>query len=93
MAEVGPLAERIATTPGLRVTGLLGGGILPATGGSSVCITDRCIELRYYGTVGTGTAPVEEPAGESLTFVDQQLVALAVVNMTLQSVLGSEVFP
>jgi hypothetical protein len=93
MVEVGAFATRISTTPGLVTTALLGGGILPSAGGSSLCITDRCIELRYYGTTGTGTAPAAEPSGESFTFADQQEVAVAVVDLTRQIVLHSEVFP
>jgi hypothetical protein len=93
MAEVGALADRIATTPGLVVTALLGQGLLPSAGGSSLCVTDRCIELRYYGSAGTGTAAAAEPLGASFTFVNQQEVAVAVVDLTRQIVLHSEVFP
>jgi hypothetical protein len=93
MAEVGTLAARIATTPGLMVVGLLGRGILPAAGGSTACVSDRCIELQYYGTTGTGTAPAAEPVGASVSFVDQHVVATAVVDLTRQIVLHSEVFP
>jgi len=93
MAEVGTLAARIATTPGLMVVGLLGRGLLPAAGGSTACVSDRCIEFQYYGTVGTGTAPALEPVGASVSFVDQAVVATAVVDLTRQIVLHSEVFP
>lgn len=90
MAEVGALANRITETPGLVVTALGGSGILQ---GSRECITDRCVELRYYGAAGTGTAPVPEPLGATFTFTNQQVVAIAVVDLTLQTVLQSEVVP
>ncbi len=90
MAEVGALAHRIAETPGLVVSGLGGSGVLH---GSSECINDRCIELVYYGSAGTGTAPAAEPLGASFTFTNQELVAIAIVDLTLQVVLHSEVFP
>jgi hypothetical protein len=77
----------------LVVTALAGGGLLPSAGGSSACITDRCIELRYFGSAGTGTAPAAEPPGAFFTFTDQEVVATAVVDLTRQVVLHSEVFP
>jgi hypothetical protein len=93
MAEVGALAERIARTPDLTMTGLSGRSLIAAAGGSTACITDRCIELQYYGNAGTGTAPAAEPGGGFVTFVDREVVATAVVDLTRQIVLNSEVFP
>jgi hypothetical protein len=90
MAEVGALAERIARTPDLTVTGLSGRGLI---GGSTACVADRCIHLQYYGTTGTGTAPAAEPGGGFVTFVERDVVATAVVDLTFQTVLNSEVFP
>jgi len=94
LAEVpgSPLAARIASTPGLVVTALVGTGVLPDAGGSSACINDRCIGLRYFGSAGSFTAPVLEPAGDFFTFTNQQVVATAVVDLTQQQVLQVEVF-
>lgn len=86
MSEVcGEAQERPVSIGGFKETGVLAGG-------SSDCITDRCIELRYYGNADTGKGPVEEPGGEFFTFVDQQKVAVAIVDLTRQIVLHSEVF-
>jgi hypothetical protein len=92
LAEVGPLASALSVHPDVIVAPLAGAGDLPTAGGSQICRTHRCAEIRYYarGTVHVGDAA--EPLGTTFTFTDDVPLGSTVVDLTDSVVVHTEVF-